>query len=410
MNNHPQGTALICDKSGTIIHRLCDELNLLPDIDSKLHIHITDVLQNQNIPGIATEADKGLNESASLNNSAPFRLTTRQQSRITSGLYTESYLIFFITDEQNKLQDFYWALLSDHIHQPEILKILLEARAVLKHNTGDNQLDESLFTQFSRLNNELNTAQRNLQKKNTELEQLIHFKNEMMGMAAHDLRNPLSTIMSLSDLLLNEQNDIGPLNDDQANFLDKIFNSSKYMLKLVEGMLEISHIESGNVKLEFEKFDLISFIQRIVSLNRHLADKNSVELDTHAKEGQVFIEADSSKLEQVLNNLIINAIKFTHPKTTVAVTVSYDPEHHSAIVSVADEGPGISSEDQEEVFKPFNKVSKNKNAGKKGTGLGLAISERIIKAHKGTISVQSNPGEGATFTFTLPVDATNSPD
>lgn len=399
------GTALLSDFSGNIIRVLSDELNIIRESNStgKIQDFCDELHLDENSPVVSEALSTDDQPQSRI---FPLKLKTPEPLYEAVAIDTQAQLLILILPLNEDFRDFYWALLNAYTKQPEILKHLLMARGIVEYtnsNADSNaEISESLFIKLSQLNNELNTAQRKLQKSNAELEHLINLKNEMMGMAAHDLRNPLATIMSMSDLLLSGEDDVGSLNETQRNFIEKIHNSSNYMLKLVEGMLEISHIESGKVKIEKEELDLINFTNRVVSLNRLLADKKQVNISTSTDLQQLPMQADTAKLEQVLNNLLSNAIKYSDPGTTVSVHVNYDDDENAAFVSVSDQGPGISEEDQKNLFKPFSRIP-NKSNSEKGTGLGLAITQRIISAHHGTISVNSAPDQGSVFSFTLPV-------
>lgn len=302
---------------------------------------------------------------------------------------------------------------DDHTFLDELMKINNEhvngLRTLIKEsslNEGERTEtpDKKLFNELSKLNNELASAQRELAKKTAELERLNEVKNEMLGMASHDLRNPLSAIMSFSEMMLDEDDkDYQNLSDEQKEFLKQIHKSSQFMLSIIEDMLDISRIESGKINLDLDVIDLVRLANHSVNLNRRLAVKKEITLTFEEPDEKIEITADFQKLEQVLNNLITNAIKYSYPSTHVKLHIQEEGDS-AVVLSVEDEGQGIPREEQEKLFKPFSKLSVKATAGEMSTGLGLAITRRIIEAHGGKIWVESEVGKGSTFFVKLPVD------
>ncbi|MBN9689276.1 MAG: hypothetical protein J0M24_03475 [Verrucomicrobia bacterium] len=176
------------------------------------------------------------------------------------------------------------------------------------------------------------------------------------------------------------------------------------MLHLVSDLLDVSSIESGELKLNRQPADLVRLIEHNVTLNRVLASRKRIDLVFNAPPAAPVLTFDAGKIEQVLNNLISNALKFSHSGTRVIVRSEFTPQ--SVTVSVRDQGQGIPAADLARLFKPFSKASVRSTAGEPSTGLGLAIVRRIVESHGGRIWVESIVGQGSTFIFTLPV----SPD
>jgi signal transduction histidine kinase len=277
-------------------------------------------------------------------------------------------------------------------------------RALLKEKTSktgntDNET-KLLFDEFSRLNNELVNLQRELSKKNVELSKLNDLKNQFLGMAAHDLRNPLGVIQSYAEFLIEEASD--KLSEEHQKFLDTIYNSTDFMLKLIEDLLDISKIESGKIQLFKESFDLVPFTRDIIKLNRILASKKKIEVSFDFTPDQIQVTADRQKLEQVINNLLTNAIKFSFPESTVYVNIQL--QSNIVKMSVKDQGIGIAAEDMVKLFVPFTKITNKGTRGEKGTGLGLSIVKKIINSHEGEIEVFSEVGKGTEFIVNLPVN------
>ncbi len=280
--------------------------------------------------------------------------------------------------------------------QANLLRLLSKEKAAFLSKTDEPPL--AYYDELSRLNNELVNYQRELSKKNRELDELNKLKNQFLGMAAHDLRNPLMVIMNLSDFLLEDYNE--QWNENQQKMLKTIEKSSHFMIRLLEDILDISAIESGNLNLYKEKTNLNTLIQKNLNLNSILADKKKISIQFQADENNTVINIDASKIEQVLNNLISNAVKFSLPGTKVTVRIADHP--NEVTVAVRDQGPGIPEDEQDKLFRPFSKISVKSTDGEKSTGLGLSIVRNIIQGHGGKVWVESKVGEGSTFCFSIP--------
>jgi len=260
--------------------------------------------------------------------------------------------------------------------------------------------DDVLFDEFGRLNNELINLQRELAKKNAELERLNEEKNRFLGIAAHDLRNPLNAIQMYSEFLIDEVGN--HLDSEHLEFITIIHDSSEFMLRLVNDLLDVAQIESGKLYLEMLPIDLVTVLEQNVAINRTLAARKNIELALVLNERSVPATADKAKLEQVLNNLIGNAVKFSQPHTRVSVSIATDK--NEVVISVSDQGPGIPRDELKNLFTPFQRTSVRPTGDEKSTGLGLAIAQRIVRGHKGRIWVESEVGIGTTFYVSIPID------
>lgn len=173
------------------------------------------------------------------------------------------------------------------------------------------------------------------------------------------------------------------------------------MLNLLDELLDIVKIESGRLQLNYETMDTDAFLRNIFETNGIIAAQKQIRIDLEIPETLPDVECDPNKIEQVLNNLISNAIKYSYPQTGISVkAVASDDE---MLISVTDQGQGIPEEELDSLFKPFSGLSSKGTAGEKSTGLGLSIAKSIIEGHKGRIWVESKPGEGSTFHFSLPL-------
>jgi signal transduction histidine kinase len=242
---------------------------------------------------------------------------------------------------------------------------------------------------------------REMEEKNRELEQAIDTQNRFIGMAAHDMRNPLSVTLGYSQLLLDGV--MGPLEGSQTKFVGSIQKATESLLQLVNELLEISEIESGNLQLELMETDLPALVRNAVEMNGFLARNKGIRI-VDDLENLPPMRVDPGKIDQVLNNLLSNAAKFSHPNTEIRVELRRR-EDGGAVLSVVDQGQGIPKHEQENLFLPFQRTSVRGTAGEKSTGLGLAIVKRIIEGHGATISVDSEPGQGSRFTVSFPPPA-----
>ena len=234
--------------------------------------------------------------------------------------------------------------------------------------------------------------------KNAELAALNEQKNQFLGMAAHDLRNPLAVIMARSDFVLDGL--AGALTSEQEKFIAAVKRSSEFMLKLVTDLLDVAKIESGKVNLELEPTDLAGMLRENVALNQVIAGKREIRLELEMAADLPKLELDRSKVEQVLNNLVSNAVKFSGHGDVVRIRAAR--MNDTVTVSVADCGPGIAPDEMNKLFKPFGRASIRSQSGEKDTGLGLVIVKRILEAHGGGIRVESEVGKGTTFYADLP--------
>jgi signal transduction histidine kinase len=310
----------------------------------------------------------------------------------------EDQVIVVGTENQEDTIKFTHQLQEINNEQANLIRKLMKER-ISRQNREMQEGDQS-YEDLTRLNNELINLQRELSKKNIELERLNETKNRFLGMAAHDLRSPLAIIQGYAAFL--KENASGELSEKNKMFLNTIYSTTEFMLNLVEDLLDVSRIESGKLELNKESFNLISFAVNIIEINKPIAQNKGIYIEINCHKEDITIYADRHKIEQVFNNLLNNAIKFSYPGKNIYVDIT--EEQSKAKVSVEDQGKGISKEDQGKIFQPFEQVSNTGTKGEKGTGLGLIIVKRIVEGHGGKIWVDSEPEKGSTFTFTLPLD------
>jgi len=259
--------------------------------------------------------------------------------------------------------------------------------------------DDHLYEELSQVNNELLTTQRALAKANAILAKLNEEKNHFLGMAAHDMRGPLGVIQMYSDFLIDDN--AGKLEQEQLEFLSIIRSTSTFILQLVDDLLDLTKIEAGRLDLDLQPTDLCGLIAHNVKLNQLLATHKSITLSFEHELQIPYILVDAAKIQQVLNNLISNAIKFSNPHSTVYIHLQKNED--AVTLSVRDQGQGIPAAELDRLFIPFQKTSVRSTGGEPSTGLGLAIVRRIIMGHQGTIFVNSVVDQGSTFVISLPI-------
>ncbi|MCX7671184.1 MAG: HAMP domain-containing histidine kinase, partial [Anaerolineae bacterium] len=278
-----------------------------------------------------------------------------------------------------------------------ILRASLKAHAEAERARAAHEA--ALYDELSRLNNELAAAQRRLAKQNAELERLNALKNQFLGMAAHDLRNPLAVILSYTEFLLDDLRD--GLSATHIEFLETIQSSARFMLQLVSDLLDISIIESGRLDLQMDAVDLTALVRHSVTLNQVLAERKRIKIAFQADADIPLMFVDAGKIRQVLDNLLSNALKYSHEGTTVLVTLSREAQE--VLLTVTDQGQGIPPEEMHKLFQWLGKTSVRSTAGEKSSGLGLAIARRIVEGHGGRLWAESEVGKGTTFYVALPI-------
>lgn len=236
-----------------------------------------------------------------------------------------------------------------------------------------------------------------LLKDVTKLKELDELKSEFVMIASHELRTPLTSIGMSIDLLLEKT--MLKLDLNEITLLKAAQEDTLRLKALVNDLLDLSKIEAGKIELELEPVRIDSVFRKVSSILKPQTDERKIEFSADPVEALPMIRADETKITWVLNNLVSNAMRYTPPGGFIRMSARVaGPYMH---VSVEDNGSGIPLEYQSKVFDKFVKVKDDKHVS--GSGLGLAICKEMVKAHGGTIWVDSVPGRGSTFTFTMPV-------
>jgi signal transduction histidine kinase len=237
-----------------------------------------------------------------------------------------------------------------------------------------------------------------IDKLNQELKRIDRGKDEFISIMSHEIRTPLTALRGGLALLM--EGNVGPITDDQKSFIQKLINSANRLFAIAEDSLNISALERHKFTLSLEPFDHIKLIDHVMEEFKPEADSKKVKLVFDRPSGTPPTAlADPKRIETVLNNLVDNAIKFTPSGGTVTVTVRSSGS--KLVTHITDTGVGIPEEEMRNLFRKFYRVENVLNESSQGTGLGLYIVKLIMSLHGETIGVESEPGKGSTFTFTL---------
>lgn len=384
--------ALLCTREGLIEQILRDDLGVaaagakLPDI-----VDPGSSRKAENL--LATLGERQYTTGWQLN--LPFGAAARPFE--FAGAAADGALLILAAATDEDLRGLLDDVADANLAASQALRALLhEPRAGLSASMSrDNQLYEEL----SRLNNELINRERELARNTAALQRLSAEKSRLMAIAAHDLRNPLTVIASYADLLRIE----GAVHGEHLLYVEEISRTAHFMSELVEEMLDSSHVESGHVHLDLQELDLVNAARHAAKINQMRADRKHIRLVFDPRVERTLIRADAVKLRQIINNLVVNAIKFSPPRTTVTIRV--DSRKANSVLEVADEGVGIPSEKLGTIFEPFTTVGSFGTAGEKSTGLGLAIVKQLVALHAAVVEVESEPGRGSLFRVSFPMPA-----
>jgi len=238
-----------------------------------------------------------------------------------------------------------------------------------------------------------------IQDKSRQLEIANQHKSEFLANMSHELRTPLNAIIGFSEVLLERM--FGHLNDKQDDYLKDIHSSGRHLLSLINDILDLSKIEAGRMELDLSDFDVAGALENAMTLVRERATRHAITLGIEVDPALGEIRADERKFKQIMLNLLTNAVKFTPDGGKVDVNArSVDLVLE---VAVKDTGIGIAQEDQQAVFEEFKQVGRHYTNKQEGTGLGLALTKRFVELHGGALGVESEPGKGSTFSFTIPM-------
>jgi signal transduction histidine kinase len=251
-----------------------------------------------------------------------------------------------------------------------------------------------------RLFQEIQEKHRQLQLANEQLQEVDRLKSDFVSNVSHELRTPLTAIKGAVDLVLREV--AGPLTEKQTHYLARVRSNTQHLTGLINDLLDLSKIESGKIEVKSSRVSLGGLVHEVVASLRPVAAEKVIGLKATISEPSTLVWADRDKVNQVLMNLIGNAIKFTPAQGRITVSASRSGKE-SVQVSVSDTGPGIAPNEKDKIFDKFYQIAQVGDVKPKGTGLGLAICKALVELHGGKIWVEPEPNGGSTFYFTLPV-------
>ena len=287
-------------------------------------------------------------------------------------------------------------LVSRSITRP--IKELYQATQEVEKGNFNIKTEISTNDEIEELSRAFNKTTATLSKMDEERKQIDHAKTEFLSITSHELRSPMTPMKAQLQMLENEY--FGKLSRDQKNSLEIVIRNADRLDKIIVDFLEISRIEAARLKFAFRETDLKETVRETVEFMRGFAKDNGVQIAINAEELPI-IEVDPDRVSQVLRNLINNAIKFTEKGGEILVTAGVEKDH--IMFGVKDNGCGINPKNQLRVFEPFYQIEESSSRKHGGTGLGLAICKGIVESQKGKIWVESKPGEGCTFYFTIPM-------
>ena len=293
--------------------------------------------------------------------------------------------------------------------QREALRIEQEAKTQLEGKVEErtNELAKTnaeMQRQMVILNDqavEIEMTNVELQEKNLLLEGLNREKNEFLGVAAHDLKNPLQTIIMNTSMIRRYAERMSE--EQQTELLDRIEETSRRMHDIIEKLLDSNAIESGKIVLHNASIPLVSEVRNLVQDYQHKATAKNITLHFTSEREDLCVFADKHRTAQVIENLLSNAIKFSpHGKNVFVRLTNDEASPHHIRLDIQDEGPGLSTADKEKLFGKFTRLSARPTGGEHSTGLGLSIVKKLVEAMHGEIWCDSELGNGATFCVRLP--------
>lgn len=249
---------------------------------------------------------------------------------------------------------------------------------------------------------ELQQANKDLESANDRLKELDRMKSQFLSHCSHELRTPLTSIKGFTENLLHGM--VGPLAERQHLYLTRISANANRLTRMIADLLDLSRIEAGTIRLSHQTVLLPKLLEDVVQELLPLTQSKSQQLTIEVTEEHPTVYGDADRLHQIMMNLIHNAHKFTPAHGAIRVNASSDPPGY-VMLSISDTGPGISQEAQAHLFQPFYQAHRAQEIGTQGLGLGLSIVKQLVELHGGTITVESQVGEGATFRVRLPAES-----
>jgi len=400
-NQKPTGVSLLCDSRGKVLEVLCDEIGLNNKIlPNQLFITAFDLASREKAANFLVELKlRGVTLDWALS------LTIEQHPTLLhfSGGINGDNLFIVGTKIPGNPNQFFNELMKINNEQANKLRGEIKKQVQATHNL-DNR-DSQLYEELTQLNNELANTQRELTKKNiqlkqqrAQLEQLNQEKNVFLGIVAHDLKNPLSGILGLAELIMETDGDM--TTEELLEYANMIQTSAKNMFLLITNLLDVNAIESGKINFTLETTDLYPLIQKIIKNYMEPAARKHITIHFEVTEASYLAHTDVQIFRQVVDNLLSNAIKYSPHGKNVYVRLR-DAENWIRC-EIQDEGQGLSIEEQQKLFSKFTRLSAKPTGGEHSTGLGLFIVKKLVDAISASVRCCSEVGKGANFIVEFP--------
>ena len=235
------------------------------------------------------------------------------------------------------------------------------------------------------------------------LQELDDLKAEFVSHITHELRSPLTAIHAGTQLLLEEIP--GPVSQPQRETLQLMVESSRQLIDMISSLLDLSKIDAGMMEYRIASTDIKRVVETAINKIKLLADREHIRIVVEAPRGPLFVKVDDNRIQQVLDNLLSNALKFSREGASIHVKLEPDYKARTLRISVSDTGRGIAPEALPRIFERFYQGASRARTGVSGTGIGLALAKRVVEAHGGKIWAESELGKGTTMTFVLPLSA-----
>lgn len=337
----------------------------------------------------------------SINNKKPYSLIYRlllEDDRIKH--VKEQCELFY---DKNKNQTITYGTIQDItkrvISENELLNFKINLENLVNQRTEElNDSKEALLN----LVEDINYQSIELEKEKEKAQSADSMKSAFLATMSHELRTPMNSIIGFTGILLKEL--AGPLNNEQKKQLSMVKGSGENLLRLINDVLDISKIEAGKLNVSYRPFNYLTSLLKTVDFLQPQVSKKGLKLTTEIADTDIVLNSDERRIEQVLINLISNAIKFSE-KGTIVVKVGI--EEDVVVTQIIDQGLGIKPEDVEKLFQPFIQLEDGLSRKHEGTGLGLTISKSLIEKLGGDIHVSSELGKGSNFKFKIPLDNSN---
>ncbi|MFT4326061.1 MAG: sensor histidine kinase, partial [Candidatus Woesearchaeota archaeon] len=274
---------------------------------------------------------------------------------------------------------------------------ILVFRDITENFKFEEKLKRAREIKERELTQKVKAATQELQSANVELQKLNSLKSEFVSLVSHKLRTPLTSIRGYASLLLT--NKLGDLSEKQYDSIKVIKEEGERLSALINDLLDLSRLEAGKTSLHLQKVNVSELVNSVVTSVEVQAKPKNIELQIRGRK-KLEVNVDKDKISQVLYNIIGNAIKFTPENGHIQVKI--EEKKSVAILSVKDDGIGISKKDQQTLFEPFAQVESHLKRSSPGSGLGLTISKHIVELHQGEIKIDSKLKKGSTFSIILP--------